>query len=212
MFVYLDESGDTGFRFRHGSTRYFVMTLLLVEDPIPIHAAIDDLRRRLGFGPYDEFKFNHSATTVRGAFLLELRKHDFWARSVVIDKTLLSHRAMPKQETFYNFLVRTILANDGGSIRDATLVLDESIKSRKRQDQLASSLRKALNADPRAPKVRAVVHHESHRDNLLQATDMVCGAVYARYHRREIAYFDLVAAKFKPPHGDLWEWQPPLAH
>jgi Protein of unknown function (DUF3800) len=39
MHVYIDESGDTGFKFRSGSSRYFVVTLLLVDDPIPLHQA-----------------------------------------------------------------------------------------------------------------------------------------------------------------------------
>ncbi len=47
MFVYLDESGDTGFKFRRGSSKYFVVTLLLVEDPIPVQIAIDELRSEL---------------------------------------------------------------------------------------------------------------------------------------------------------------------
>jgi hypothetical protein len=47
MYVYLDESGDTGFAFRRGSRRYFVIALLLVEDPIPIHQAVHDIRLEL---------------------------------------------------------------------------------------------------------------------------------------------------------------------
>jgi hypothetical protein len=47
MFVYLDESGDAGFKFRQNSSRYFIVTLLLVEDPIPLQGAVDGLRAQL---------------------------------------------------------------------------------------------------------------------------------------------------------------------
>lgn len=47
MFVYLDETGDTGFKFDKGSSRYFVVTMLLVQDPIPLYTAIDDFRKSL---------------------------------------------------------------------------------------------------------------------------------------------------------------------
>jgi len=72
MFVYLDESGDTGFRFARNSSRYFVITLLLVDDPIPFKAAVDALRESLGFAPGNEFKFYKSSEDVRWAFLRTL--------------------------------------------------------------------------------------------------------------------------------------------
>ncbi len=65
MFVYLDESGDPGFKFNQGSSRYFVITLLLVADPIPFHNAVDDLRRSLGFALDNEFKWVNSSAEVR---------------------------------------------------------------------------------------------------------------------------------------------------
>jgi hypothetical protein len=45
MYIYLDESGDTGFKFRQGSSRYFVVALLLVDDPIPLHQEIHESHR-----------------------------------------------------------------------------------------------------------------------------------------------------------------------
>lgn len=47
MYIYVDESGDTGFKFGKGSSRYFVVALLLVDDPIPLHQAIHDVRLQL---------------------------------------------------------------------------------------------------------------------------------------------------------------------
>jgi hypothetical protein len=208
MFVYLDESGDSGFKFDRGSTRYFVITLLLVDDQIPIQVAIEELRRELGFAPADEFKFSHSAEDVRFAFLRRLNRQRFSVRALVIDKTQMTQPHMRQRDTFYNFLVQLILRHDNGAIRDATLVLDESVKSKRRQDQLAAYLRHTLNANPDSPRVRAIVHHTSHTDNLLQAADMVSGAIYARYHRGNDAYLRIIRSKFGPPTGDLWFWTP----
>jgi hypothetical protein len=87
MFVYLDESGDTGFKFNRGSSRYFVITLLLVTDPLPFHAAIDELREGLGFAAGNEFKWVNSDYDVRWSFLRMLRRQDFTARVLVVDKT-----------------------------------------------------------------------------------------------------------------------------
>jgi len=204
MFVYLDESGDHGFKFRKGSSRWFVVTLLLVNDQIPIQATIDDLRRELGFGPFDEFKFSHSADDVKRRFLHELRRHDFRVRAIAIDKTLMTRPHMHDRDTFYRTVVRLVLRHDNRMISDATLVVDESIKSRRRQRAFGSYLRQALNEDPNAPKIAGIAHHESHRDNLIQATDMVCGAIYASFTDNDDEYLRIVRTKI----DDIWEWRP----
>jgi hypothetical protein len=202
MFVYLDESGDAGFKFERNSSRYFVVTLLLVADPIPLQAAIDDLRRSLGFASGNEFKFSASREEVRWAFLRMLRRQDFIVRALVIDMTLIAAPHLRKRETFYNLLVRQVLTDDDGTIQDATIVLDESVKSRKSKKQLTSYLRRALNTDPALPKVRDVRCHASHADNLIQATDMIAGAIYASLHRGNSAYLDFL----RPKVGALRRW------
>src|SRR5689334_24748450 len=105
MFVYLDESGDTGFRFRQGSSRFFVITLMLVHDPLPIHQAIDDLRAGLGMDRNSEFKWYRSSEETRWAFLRMLRKQDFTARAMVIDKSMMARTQASPAEAFYNVLV-----------------------------------------------------------------------------------------------------------
>ena len=204
MFVYLDESGDPGFKFNKGSSRYFVVTLLLVSDPLPFHEAIDDLREQLGFAPNNEFKWTKSSVDVRWAFLRMLRRQDFTARVLVVDKMLMTTPHMRKRDTFYNFLVQMVLQHDNETIQDATLILDESVKSKQSQRHLTTYLRKQLNADPENRKIRDVRYHISHSDNLIQAADMVSGAVNACYHRGSGEYLDYIRMKI----SDLWEWRP----
>jgi hypothetical protein len=103
MFVHLDETGDAGFRFKHGSSNYFVVTLLLVDDPIPIQVAVDDLRRELGFPVHTEFKFSHTSNRVKDAFLRTLQRQDFAARALVVDKTLIHQSGLRTRESFYQF-------------------------------------------------------------------------------------------------------------
>lgn len=204
VFVYLDESGDAGFKFRQGSSRYFIITLLLVTDPLPFHEAVDQLRISLGFAPGNELKWVNSSADVRWAFLRMLRRQDFTARVLVIDKELMTAPHMRKRETFYNFLVQLVLRHDNGTIHEATLILDESVESKKSKQHLATYLRKQLNTHPELRKIRDVRYHTSHADNLIQATDMLTGAIGTRYRRGNAAYLDYIRVKI----SDLWEWYP----
>lgn len=202
--VYLDESGDTGFKFNHGSTRYFVVTLLLVDDPIAVQAAIEELRGSLGFASSNEFKFSNSSHEVRIAFLEMMRRQNVSIRALVIDKTLMTQPHMRQRETFYQFLVKMVLTYDNGTIQNAMLVLDESVKSRKSKKQFTPYLRRSLNSGPNLSKIRDVRYHTSPSDNLIQAADMLCGAVYAMYHVDKDGYFWIIRSQVH----DLWEWHP----
>jgi hypothetical protein len=204
MFVYLDESGDTGFKFRQGSSRYFVVTLLLVADPLPLHTAIDELRASLGFAAGNEFKWVNSSESVRWAFLRMLRRQDFSARVLVVDKSLMTYQHMRNKETFYNFLVQMVLRYDNGTIQEATLILDESVKSKQSKQQLTTFFRRELNAGRTGNKIKDVRYHRSHTDSIIQAADMLSGAIYTRYHRNNDEFLAYIRVKI----SDLWEWRP----
>lgn len=187
MYIYLDESGDTSFKFRNGATRHFVIALVFVDDPIPLHAAIDDCRTALHWPDSKEFHFSGMRDHSIRRFFEAVRPHPFGVRSLIVEKDRLHSTALREKETFYNFLVKMILENDFGDIRDATLVIDESVQSKTKQQHFASYLRKNLNPpNSKAPrKISTVKFHRSHSDNLIQLADMVAGAIRHAHDTRD---------------------------
>ena len=111
---------------------------------------------------------------------------------------------MRKRDTFYNFLVQMILRHDDGSIQDATLILDESVQDKRSKQALTTYLRRSLNSTSQPLKIRAVRYHDSQSDNIIQAADMVSGAVYAAYHRGNSRYLNQIRLRIT----DLREWRP----
>ena len=174
--------------------------MLLVDDPIPIQVAIDDLRRSLGFAPRDEFRFSHASADVRRRFLRELRRHPVRLRGLVVDKTTLPARYHRDKSAFYDAMLRLILSQALDSLAGATLVLDESVQSKRRQRTRATFLRQALHLHPDGPRVQRIVHHASHTDNLIQAADMVSGAIFARFSRSDGSYLEIIRARIE----QLW--------
>ena len=61
-----------------------------------------------------------------------------------------------------------------------------------------------VSADVAQCKIREVRYRKSHTDNLVQAADMLTGAINTRYHRGNSEYLDYIRVKT----SDLWEWQP----
>lgn len=201
MFVYLDEAGDTGFKFDKGSSAYFVVTVLLVDDPIPLNAAIDDFRKELKYPETHEFKFYHSKDEIRHAFLRRLHNYDVIFRALVVDKQKITRPYLQKREVFYSYLVRMLLDHDSGRIRDVILVLDEREKGKRNKQSLATYLRRHLNTSENGfNKIRDVKYHQSHRDNLIHVADMVAGAVYAKYAKGNNHYCNIIKSKL----DDIW--------
>ena len=64
MFVFVDESGDAGVRGKPGSSRYFIVTAIILDDQDELSQmgrTVDDVRESLGFPKTAEFKFNKSS-------------------------------------------------------------------------------------------------------------------------------------------------------
>lgn len=200
MFAYLDESGDTGFQFRQGgSSRYFTLAFLLVDDPLPLHQAVHDLRLQLRLAETHEFKFGTTGHEYRNAFFLAIRPHAFAVRAMVIDKQDPTIARLRGQTGMYDHLVGMILAREREALQDRTLVIDESVQGKGAQARLGSALRRMIAAEEKrsVPVVRRIVFHRSYQDNLLQVADMAVGAVARAHGRGDARYLRLLGRKLK---------------
>ena len=196
MYAYVDESGDPGFAFQRGSSHYLVLVLLLVDDPIPLHQAVHDLRLALGLPERQEFKFAETSNQWRRAFFTAIRPYPFRAYSLVLDKRRWPAAYPSHRRQLYPELVQSLLAFVGQELRDALLVMDEAVQSREHQARFATALRHALRS-AEIPPVARVVQHRSHSDNLIQVADMVAGAVARGYERGDNRYRQLLHQKLE---------------
>lgn len=194
MFVYLDETGDTGFKFNKGSSRFFVVTILLTTDPLPLNSAIDEFRRSNHFGDWHEFKFYSSPDSVRERFLRIMLRHEGLIRCLVIDKHLLMQPHMRQPDIFYNYLLKMLLVYNNNRLNDATLILDEREKGKKSKQGLGTYLRREINRGGQQ-KITDIKYHQSHRDNLLQAVDMASGAINAHYAKDNPYFLNIIRPK-----------------
>jgi hypothetical protein len=61
--VFIDDSGDPGFKLGKGSSDFFIISAVIFDDTLEAEKtalAIKTLRRELGFSDKVEFKFNKS--------------------------------------------------------------------------------------------------------------------------------------------------------
>lgn len=195
MLVFIDDSGDPGFKFEKGSTRYFVVLLVIFDDELEAEktaVAIKELRRELQFPDGMEFKFHKSSEIVRVRFLNAINSFAFRVRALVVDKMLVrSEELRNNKNSFYGYAIKTTLAHTNRSVFDAKVRIDGGGDRVFRRNFL-SYLRKQLNTkEQRVIKNCKMV--DSKGNVLIQMADMIAGAVRRSYdvnkndHKRYIS-------------------------
>jgi hypothetical protein len=188
--VFLDESGDAGFKFGEGSSAFFVVTLVIIPDASSAESldkTIANLRVKLKTPANYEFHFTATCSAWRTAFVKEINGLNFRYHSIVINKPALRGEGFRVKESFYKFACKIVLQNAARELTNATVVLD-GCGSREFQRELGSYLRRNINT-PDAPSIaiKKLKVQDSRKNNLLQLADMVCGAVARSFTNKKDA-------------------------
>lgn len=202
MLVFIDESGDPGFRLKEGSSPVFVAAMVIFEDDAAAKTTEDIIRdamREMNIRP--EFKFNKCRAEIRDAFFTAVRDCPFRVRAIVVVKEIIhSPHLRSNKEGFYQYFVRQMMTHDDGRLENATVVIDGS-GDRKFRQALKLRLRRQLGG-----KIKDLRLHDSRRDPLIQLADMCCGAIARSYRtdREDSARWHRMLA---PRIEDIWDFQ-----
>lgn len=183
MLVFVDDSGDAGFKLDRGSSRFFVIALVIFDDDLEAEkmaVAIKELRRNLGFPENMEFKFFKSKHSVREKFLQTIGPFQFRIRCLVVDKQKIhSSELQNNKNSFYGYIIKLVLKHSDDSILDAKVKIDGNGDRLFRRNFL-TYLRKELNT-----RDRKIMSHcrlvDSRSNVLIQMADMIAGTIRRSY-------------------------------
>ena len=177
--VFIDDSGDPGFKLKQGSSIFFVISAVIFTDNLEaekVALEIKKLRRELGFSDYAEFKFNKCKKDTRIKFLEAVKPFDFKVRSIIFDKRLIrSEELKDNRDSFYSFAIKSLLKHSNNTILTASLKLDGS-GDRQFKRSFISYLRKNLNSSEKRI-VNNLKFVDSKENVLVQLVDMIAGSV-----------------------------------
>lgn len=181
MLVFIDESGDPGNSPAPNCSRFFTITLVVFHDhaeALRVEERIIELRRELRLPASFEFHFSKLRNEWRTRFFETTRGFRWTYFSAVINKAKLYGPGFNVPDSFYKYTCGRAFELVGPYLREAIVVIDSS-GNRRFREELKAYLRKRLgepDAEGKRP-IKKVKLEESHRNNLLQLADMVCGAV-----------------------------------
>jgi len=182
MLVFIDESGDTGLKIDKGSSKYFVIALVIFEDheeAIACDQRIELLKRELKMPEGFEFKFNKLRKDQRIKFFEAVLPYTFFYFGIVINKEKLYGEGFKVRESFYKYTCSLVFENAKPYLREAIIVIDGS-GSREFKRQLKTYLRKKIGTSI----IKKIKIQPSHKNNLLQSADMIAGAIYRSFTQK----------------------------
>ena len=199
MQAYLDESGDLGFTGK--STKFFVITLLVVNDEKGVHRCIKNIRTRKLKKKYKqipELKFSRSNDFIKRCVLECLSKKDIEVYAIVLKKSSVHDHLHEHKNKIYNYLTKFLIERIvlSPADRSMTLVVDRFMSKENREDYNAYIKNKLAEIMMKPMKVE-IKHVDSQQDKCLQAVDFISGAIFNKYEFGNEKYYKLVENKVK---------------
>lgn len=167
-----------------GSSELFTVAMVVFEDNDEAQAADDRislLRRELG-QPHDfEFHFCKNSNRVREAFFNAVIPYEFFYYGFVINKECLYSPSFQCKNTFYKYVCSLVFENAKPILDDAIVKIDGS-GDRGFRRSLATYLKRKINT-PKSERthIKKVSTPDSKNNNLVQLSDMICGAIARSY-------------------------------
>jgi len=204
MLVFIDESGDPGFKVEKGSSPVFVLSMVIFDADEDAHAATAAIKAALvAQRVRSEWKFSKCDNDRRDAFFEAIAGLRFRTRAVVVDKALIySHGLRTKPRQFYNYFTRMMMQHDGGALQGAKVIIDGS-GDRAFKQALQSYLKRELGPGV----LRKVSFKDSARDPLIQLADMTAGAIARSYSDRQNPGRWRAMLARNGQIGDVWDFR-----
>ena len=182
QLIFIDDSGDPGFKFNRGSSRYFVIACVIFDSKISAEytsASIKMLKEQMGWKQEREFKFHRANDEQKKLFFSTIKKHEFKICALVVDKSKIVEPDLKKSESFYSYVIKKVLDNYK-NMKLARVCLDGSGNKNFRKKSTAY-IRKTINKNNRRMVEFRLV--DSRSDVLIQLADMIAGAINAKYDK-----------------------------
>lgn len=154
---------------------------------------INQIRRDLNLPEKVEFHFCKTCSRVRTYFLKEVSRYEFFYLALVLNKARLSGPGLQFKDSLYKYTVNLLFQNAKPYLSNAIVVVDRTGRKEFRS-QLSRYLARRIHDDSGVRYIKKVKTQSSRNNNLLQLSDMVCGAVARCYraNRKNRSYRDII--------------------
>ena len=202
-YIYLDESGDLGLNFDNRETsRYFVITLLLVNKKRPIEKIVKSVFS--GFTRIVRKKHNgvlhahKERDATRKRVLTKLVEKDIKILSIYLNKQKVYEKLHGKKHELYNYVAQILfdrICNNKIIPADEPITL---VAARRETNKYLNENFPGYLADQTKQKHDLDLRIEiktSSQEKCLQLADMVCWTIFRKREHGDRSYYDIIEGK-----------------
>lgn len=193
--LWIDESGDGGFKFEKGSSGFLVLAAVYVRDGgiETIEKSLMDVRNGLNYSQDHEFKFSRCKNDVKEKLLRTLIGLSIQYKAIVVDKQGMAasvFRTRPHQ--LYAESIKRLLYDNDPPLKNAAMIIDEAT-AKVHQKEFNHILKQHLSKN----MVQKIRQTRSQSDSMIQIADLIAGSIYRRFEKGDGMYHDLIKPKEK---------------
>jgi len=194
--LWIDESGDSGFKFSGGSSKILVIVAVYVKegkDESKMEMEIDRLKAKLRLTKDYEFKFSRCKDDFRMQFFNTIKKFPIEYKAIVIDKNKVQAPALRHNSNqLYCEAVRRLLYDNNPPLEKAVLTIDET--SAKIHHRVFNMVLKRYLSKNIVDKIKQA---RSGSSTMVQIADMISGSIFRKYEKGNDNYYKKVRSKEK---------------
>ena len=216
MWVFVDDSGDCGFKFDNNSSTHLVLAACVFRSRRAIADAIQRVEAaRIVKAPDGrihrrnrEFKYSSSKDSHKDAFFEHVRGADYMVRAIVLDKRrVYSSHLLDHPNDMKSYLIRQLLTHTLGTVQGAKLIIDGKDTNAFGMADREYFMRVVNREAPHT--IEEVEYAQSERNNLIQLADMTAGSIRRTEtgDQRALAHRTTYIRRFAYPSGSLWRFQ-----
>ncbi len=195
-YIFLDESGELGFSFNKGSSKFFTITLLVcgIKEEQELQRVIKKVRERIlkkKLKQSPEIKWNNSNEDIKKNVFQRLEKINFEIFTIILDKSKVYDYLKEKKHKLYNYLSQLIIAEC--STEDKfEIIVDRSKNKRSLRDDFNNYIRNHLINKCSNLEIK---HEDSKSNGGLQVLDFISGAIFNKYEFNNLDYYNKITEK-----------------
>jgi len=192
--IWIDESGDCGFKFDKGSSEFLIIVMVYFVGNFndnKIESIFENLKSRLNLTKDYEFKFSRCKNKFREEFLKTITDLPIRYKAIIINKKKIEPaelRLQPQQ--LYCELIRRLLYDNKPPLKKAIMIIDEAV-AKIHSREFNSILRKYLSKNI----ISKIRQKRSKNNIMIQIADMIAGSIFRKYKKNDNNYYAIIKSK-----------------
>jgi undecaprenyl pyrophosphate synthase len=198
-YIFLDESGDLGFKKK--SSKWFLFTLVVIDNPRPLEKVISKARTGLKKKykhRFSELHAYHCDDVTRTRILKSLARLDIAVITTILNKRKVYVDLQNQKNYLYNYTANVILdrlinskliANN----HEISLVADRKDTKKNLRDNFISYITEAMKKRRDGNFKMSLA--ASHDERGLQAVDFISWSIFRKYEKDDLQFYDFIKSK-----------------